>query len=355
MVENKPNKLVIQEPDNAKKDDIHLDKPNLIVHIGAGKTGTSSIQKALFDNQDYLNKQGVRYLGLMFEYEKNKKYSWQYAPKIGSFYELDANTANKELLNVLRNIIDKSSLDDTSTYIWSNESLLVKSPFYLDAFKQVSEIVNLKIVVYVRDYAKWSISAYKQWGIKHKTEPGPVRNYKESKAHKVAYFYRTLKPLLKDFSKNIIIRNMDSQDDVVKDFLSLCNISAKHITYKRVNESLSQEELFLRAIFNTQFNGPVRPEEFENIVGKFNYSAKSPSGYLATLLPSVKDIEEINHLTEEDRCYINSLLKQQQQKEIEASNPKVHSEVDLSKFVSVLSEIIIKQSIKINKLEQKLL
>ena len=57
-----------------------IKKIELILHIGAGKTGTSSIQETLRNNSLALNDQHVKYLGLMLEFAEHK-YDYSKLPK----------------------------------------------------------------------------------------------------------------------------------------------------------------------------------------------------------------------------------------------------------------------------------
>src|SRR5437667_280063 len=45
------------------------------------------------------------------------------------------------------------------------------------AFNAVADRVQLEIVAYLRRQDRWAVSAYKQWGIKHKTYEGPVQPF----------------------------------------------------------------------------------------------------------------------------------------------------------------------------------
>lgn len=96
----------------------------LTVHVGAGKTGTSSIQATLLSNQSELNEQGIHYMGLMLEQAPLKKYLWQKQRDTEAFSELDGETRRQQALEVIRNSVKKFQDKGISHAIWSNESFL---------------------------------------------------------------------------------------------------------------------------------------------------------------------------------------------------------------------------------------
>jgi len=61
-------------------------KPKLIVHIGMGKTGTTSIQRALRISTKELDSKGVKYLGMWFEFERD---SFVGTKETVKFFKLD--------------------------------------------------------------------------------------------------------------------------------------------------------------------------------------------------------------------------------------------------------------------------
>ena len=147
----------------------HLPKSppfRLTVHVGAGKTGTSSIQKTLLSNQSELNEQGIHYMGLMLEQAPLKKYLWQKQRGTEAFSELEGETRRQQALEVIRNSVKKFQDKGISHAIWSNESFLKRPNMVMDILRQLrSDGVDIEIIAYVRRHDAWMKSAYIQWGL----------------------------------------------------------------------------------------------------------------------------------------------------------------------------------------------
>lgn len=55
-----------------------LESPiTLYVHIGTGKTGSTTIQSSLLENDLILQQEGVKYLGLMLDKGHSHQFDWQ--------------------------------------------------------------------------------------------------------------------------------------------------------------------------------------------------------------------------------------------------------------------------------------
>lgn len=102
----------------------------MIVHVGHGKTGSSSIQQSLNLAGDRLGQQGVHYLGLMLEHaQTRKRFPWQNQIGSGLFFDqMDAEQARAELLEVLEAEVEQLQAAKVARAIWSNEWLLKRSP-----------------------------------------------------------------------------------------------------------------------------------------------------------------------------------------------------------------------------------
>jgi len=331
----------------------------LIFHIGAGKTGTSSIQKTLGNNHQELKKQGIHYLGLMLENAFTQKYPWQKASASEVFHSLTKEETYQQASEILFDTLDQANNHNIHTLIWSNESFFgrhIKLQDLLIALQ--AKGIELKIVTYVRRHDSWIRSAYVQWGISHKTYNGTIKPFQEwSKTHK-ANFYSSLSILNKVFHNQLIIRNMDTVGDVVSDFLKICNISNNHIKVIRSNESPNNEELLLRAMFNNRFEDKVLPVRFDRILfdkklKDISSELQTPHQVLKSLLPSKEDIQNIRDESSIDREMLNILLKEQNQEFIsENSISHKNTDINIDKLLMLLSEIVISQALRINRLEK---
>ena len=90
-------------------------------HIGAGKTGSSSIQRTLFNSEVELREQGVKYLGLMLEHSPIRIFDWQDISALDKFSSLDSADAEKQVDKVLKLTIEHYKNSNIHTLIWSHE------------------------------------------------------------------------------------------------------------------------------------------------------------------------------------------------------------------------------------------
>lgn len=111
----------------------------LIFHIGAGKTGTSSIQKTLKSNEIILRDKKTKYLGFMLEFAYEKKYEWQKASMIGYFHQLPSKDKKEQLYDVLDSTIAKSYTDGIEKLLLVNESFLGRMNDVVPVLKRLKE------------------------------------------------------------------------------------------------------------------------------------------------------------------------------------------------------------------------
>lgn len=79
------------------------EKTKLIVHIGAGKTGSTSIQSTLRENQKVLAENGCKYLGMMLEKaQPRSSYDWQQPSGSPMFFSLTPDLASMQLYDLLK-------------------------------------------------------------------------------------------------------------------------------------------------------------------------------------------------------------------------------------------------------------
>ena len=327
----------------------------VIIHVGAGKTGTSSIQKTLGLNRSELNRQGIEYAGLMFEYMV-QKYDWQRASASEVFHSLAPKEAALQVLDIIETNIPTLESQKIHTLIWSNESLFERNEkVILIAEELLARNIEVEIIAYIRNYDSWSQSAYKQWGIKHKTYEGPIRSFKNWFAGRHVHFYGPLDRFRNKFPNLLKLKNMDSEKDVVPGFLKLCGITTETVQVIKANESPSNEELFLRALFNNGVRGKALPNLFENMVlsRKKNLNT-DPSSYLEKLMPKSSDMEMVIADSAADKEALDELLTQYGEEATATCHPNVKSaEVDQGKLITLLSQIVVEQSRRIHNLEKK--
>lgn len=330
----------------------------IIVHIGPGKTGTSSIQSSLKENQKILNSIGFHNLGSVLEHAVVEKYSWQNLP-IGNFKLLDSTTAYNEILQVFDATIKELSQKGVHTLIWSNASLLKSSKKIIPILQTLQKEHSVEIIAYVRKHEAWIRSAYVQWGIKHKTYNGKVKTFKEWYTPKKVAFYDELQNYVEAFPQKFMLKNMDAQKNLVGSFLDFCKIEDDAFKILKSNESPNDEEILLRALYNNHFQEAVLPWTFTKRFLKAknqqsNVKWQTPQHYIESLLPSSEDIEQVHKDVSADREALNKILLQFNEEPIvsDTLEPK-NVKIDNGKLLLFLTEKVIEQSFEINRLTCK--
>lgn len=135
--------------------------PTLYVHAGAGKTGTSGIQRFLGINRDKLRESGVEYP--IFDTQVPiTKFPW--AGNI-AFYGRDLNLGKvtQEDLNKTAGIILDSIKPGNTKVIVSGESLANTTPANIERFYAAFRPhFDIEFIFFLRDPLPWAYSAWKQ-------------------------------------------------------------------------------------------------------------------------------------------------------------------------------------------------
>lgn len=307
------------------------DKPafsrfDFIVHIGTGKTGSSSIQKTLALQADALKQQNTAYLGLMCENapKGTEPYAWREMGGWPQFKSIDPDVAKRQMVNTLKTSVEKLMDGGFSKAIWSNESLFSDGQFIVPILYELHKLgAKVKVVVYIRRHDTWARSAYLQWGIKHKTYEGPVKSFKEWHETHAINFSSGLRPWLTPGWIDLSVRNFDTCGDVVVDFLECAGLDVSGIDVLRENETPNSVALALWSMYNSQFKAPVMPSELQPTLQKGGLLDQAPiSCDYMSLLPTAEDIERVLAIAADDREFINKLFAQNNQPEMSTGEPK---------------------------------
>lgn len=281
----------------------------LILHVGAGKTGTTSIQHMLKDGREKLRQNGVWYLGLMLEYAR-QHYAWQRPTTVNQdFHALEPADAVEQVSAVLRGVAAEARAIGIHTLIWSNESFFDRNHQILTALGGLKDEFEVTVLAYVRRHDLWAQSAYVQWGLKHKTYRGNIKPFREWVEQGLPKFAERLNVFQKADVGRVELRNLDRVKDSVEDFKKVCGLSEIPLANVRTNESLGNTELLLRALFNDQYKQPVLPALFDRVVGNGAIRGDTPTAYLTELVASGVDLQQVTERTAEDREQINSMLE----------------------------------------------
>lgn len=230
----------------------------IILHIGMGKTGTSSIQEALLLNRDNLLKQGVLYLGMWFDIIEPKfaKISGQ-----ADFFRSSPDEM-KDLARVfVRNVAARLKETGAEKAIISNEEIYAQVGAISPFIAEIKEFTKVRLISYVRDPREWLPSAYNQWSVYHKTYMGPIRSYKEMSRELIGT-YHGFQLWGAHFSDLITVRKFDRKINIVDDFSAVAGINLP-ITALRTQERTEPAEGLLRLVFSNQDSAQYLPSDFD--------------------------------------------------------------------------------------------
>ncbi|MBN2631455.1 MAG: polysaccharide biosynthesis protein [Rhodobacteraceae bacterium] len=243
----------------------------IIFHIGMGKTGTSSIQKALAENKENLLEQGVDYLGMFFDLinpvlRDNYLQREFFASSTDKNFELAG-----QFIETLKN---RQRTNGASRFLLSNESLLQQHRTIAPFFEYLSRQVCVRLIIYARDPRDWLPSAYNQWFVYHKTSIGPIPPFAKG-GRQLLSMYEDLNTWQKILGAITTIRPFTKSTDVVADLAKILAVEMPVAT-QRVQERVEKSESFLRAIYNNRFPEMVLPERFDRAFQKIDLN-KSPA------------------------------------------------------------------------------
>ncbi len=327
----------------------------LIIHIGMGKTGSSSIQKSMRVSNDKLQAKGFLYLGLMFENLNIPiNYSWHRVDGWSNFISLNKSQANSELAHTLQYLDDH--LDDSiHTLIWSNEALFDRPSDVISALKSISSRYQIIVVGYLRRPDKWISSAYLQWGLKDKSYIGPIKTFSEWVSDKPY----TVSPKLDAWSalsERVYFYNFDDIEDVSIHFIKcILELDVSAIKPVRENDTPPPAAMALFSYYNSFFNEKNSPNRVEQLLQKTGCYESSPSSAdFNELIPSQEDITVYLNQCSDELVRINKYLINNNQNELnmdEVTHKDLH--ITQSDINRMLFKIIVELNSEIETLKLK--
>ena len=168
--------------------------------------------------------------------------------------------------------------------------------------------LEVKIICYFREHVSWSLSAYEQWALKHKSYGGKIKSYRQYFSDNPISFAGNIKPWMDAFEGSIELRNFDCRDDVVNDFFEGIGISEEPVCC-RINEKMGSEELLARAVFNNMLSEPAVPLEFTRSLKVQDLDIEQgAAAWIRSLLPSQEDVEWLRQQVSLDLDQLNRFL-----------------------------------------------
>ncbi len=332
-------------------------KTTLIVHAGFGKTGTSSIQSTLRSNSTTLKKDGIKYLGRMLENcDDPEAQGWRTSGNTTFLKGPVDETSVTEVIQVLGDELDRLSQDAIHTAVWSHEAIAGRLDRVLPVIQAMkAKGHDVKVVAYVRRHDSWAKSAYVQWGIKHKTYPGKLRNFADWITERPIKFKTKIESWSGALGDGFHLRNYDAADDVVLDFLSF--IGAAPLPLDKTNTAPAPEVTAAWAVYNAQFRQRNSARDFSLFVrdlgiGSAN-EAKLPD--LQDMFPSTSQLADLVAGEKEDIAAVNAMLKAQGQPELSFEKPLRETPLATSwEMDQMLLRMVFALQRQVNELQTKL-
>jgi len=128
-------------------------KKTIYLHIGSGKTGTTSIQYMLYKNKESLLDNNTLYYTKDFTPEPNHHYL------ITTPYSNDIWNKDREKYQELKEVFEQSS---ASKMIISTEKIMGVPKYYLKEIQQLFGVFEVKIIAYIRNQIELIPSHYLQ-------------------------------------------------------------------------------------------------------------------------------------------------------------------------------------------------
>ncbi|GJM09437.1 MAG: hypothetical protein DHS20C11_17130 [Lysobacteraceae bacterium] len=264
-------------------------KITLHIHAGSGKTGTSAIQYFLRNNRQEMLRQGYAYAGTFFEeFSDDQK---------GNLTEVFSRAKKKgvqfltsHIRQCLARITKRYSDHPIRHIIWSNEGILTSHAVMGEVLSNLVTDYDVHFVAYLRRQDEWLSSAYRQWGIRHKTNPGPVMEFDQW----MVRYQRNANydALLGQWEKSIGLSSITARiyekcHDVVVDFAAVVglNLSVLDIPDERAYKTPDATILSLFKLYNTQFDEQIHPRSLVQLLDKAGILARHirPTNITATL------------------------------------------------------------------------
>jgi hypothetical protein len=204
----------------------------LVIHIGTGKAGSSTIQRFLHLNKELLAANyGTWIADENLEANAGKGFPIFYFSQL--LNEVPASERKSHLSEVWKNLAHKMNQAQMSTLVVSAEPLS-NSGHFPEFFESAKAHFKLEVIGYLRRREEWIVSAWKQWPMKNGIS---LEEYaKQCITNKTAHFAETFQSwkLLVEEGK-IYIRPLLSQflhqEGLARDFAEAAGIHHESLDY----------------------------------------------------------------------------------------------------------------------------
>lgn len=295
------------------------DVPELVVHIGAGKTGSTAIQFSLRDaGTDVLAAQGTAYAGLMLENIPGaRSHDWCEPGAPQKFFQArEAERTDDEVYQVLSAEMKRLHARGLRQLIWSNEAFLVQHKRIIPILQRLArDGVAIRIIAYVRRHDSRARSAYVEFGLKSKRYKGDLKTFGEWADSSTVTYGENLGVWQAAFADALRLFNFDAVGDVGAHFCEQAGL--KGIATVRANESPSNALLAAWSVFNGDNPDPTWANDFRRLARPLKLTREDtrPVPPLDELMPDADDLEAVN-----------AILSRQGQPLMEFGEPRARDE-----------------------------
>lgn len=250
----------------------------LFVHIGTPKTGTTALQKYLYENRNYLKQNGWSYMEWTNPIlKKNVIRSYENGSMLlSATYGGWTLEEYKYLWDELREELDKYNVIVSEECIWN--STAKETEEVIANFKK--EYDDIVVIVYLRRQDIYAESLWNQ-GIKEYLESCQLQDFLQRNTS-IDYLKKIEKLAEILGEENVIIRVYEKEQliehDIVRDFLKLIGLDAPKYELEHnelQNERLDGDLLELKRLFNDIYKeqgGEGYTEIFQREFFNINYA-----------------------------------------------------------------------------------
>jgi len=338
----------------------------VILHIGMGKTGTSTIQDFLNRNSHTLCANGF------LTFDPNA---------LDTFRQPDFENTER-LLSGLEELISRCKKASADSVIWSMEALgtrqFASDRQRVEAIRDKLDAEDFKVIVYVRRQDYFAQSGYLQWGIVHKTYPGPVRSFQERWPSIVGMdgsslpdtnfnYYAVMQPWAKVFGReNVMVRPFEKSQwkdgKLLQDFVAHSAIPPLDYDFdiSHQNKTFNMELHEMFRMYNSVFEEAIFPAEMNRFFYSFSDDEFFQRPFFSRYkLPSKDRIEILKACEEFNAKVAREYLGWEDGVLFHEPWPSldepfhVHEDLTLEKLVPILMQILLHQHRRLTHLEQQ--
>ena len=329
--------------------------PELILHIGAGKTGSTAIQFTLRKaGAEVLAGQGLGYFGLMLEeLPAARSHDWcrPGQPQL-YFQSREEERTDAEAEAAALAGLKEAAAQGLKRVVWSNEAFLIQNRRILPVVQRLAgQGVPVRVIAYVRRHDKRARSAYVEFALKSKRYKGPLKRFNDWLGHHPLAYSAPLALWEEAFPGQVEVYNFDAVGDVAAHFCDLAGVA--DLPLSRANETPSDALLTAWTVYNGSKEKATWANDFRRVARPLKLHADRDIPSLEELLPSSADLQATQAHFAEDSAAVNAMLAANGQPpletgSIEAKMPEV-SEWEMNRMLLQMVFSLQEQVLKLQK------